>query len=124
MHDQRQATEAPATYATGDYVLYRDPVLFWTGKPNHTSPCRINAVWRYSNERTRYDLDVLGGGRKTNAEEEYMRLLSPIDAMHDIDTAPLDNPAAVHGMTGAAHAWLANRHATANRPPALPGPSD
>ncbi|MNG39101.1 hypothetical protein D3C84_1270340 [compost metagenome] len=53
-----------------------------------------------------------------------MRLLPALDAMRDIDTAPLNTDGAAEDMTAAAIAWLTQQHATANRRAELPAQSD
>jgi hypothetical protein len=53
-----------------------------------------------------------------------MRLLPSIDAMRDIDTAPLNTDGAADDMTAAAIAWLTQQHATANQRPELPAQHD
>lgn len=96
-------------YKTGDYVLYRDADRFWTGQPGHTTVCKVKRMWVNSNTgETFYDLDVLSTGHVVIAHPNYMRLLPPADAMHDIDTAPLSDPDP-GALSPAAVAWL--RHA-------------
>ncbi|MFH9959016.1 hypothetical protein ACH4OX_33035 [Streptomyces roseolus] len=116
----RTSTErnSPAvTYNFGDYVLYRDPELFWTGKTNHTFVCRVGSRWTDGT----YHLTALASGKVVPyVRPDYMRLLPPIDAMRDIDTAPLHGADAADGMTAAAMAWLTQQHTTANQRPELP----
>ncbi|MER5973284.1 hypothetical protein ABT112_26760 [Streptomyces sp. NPDC002055] len=108
------------TFTRGDYVLYRDPALFWAGRPGHTYVCRVVRAERNTDGHW-YTLDpVTGGGRVYAARGDYMRLLPPADAMRDIDTAPLSAEGAAQEMTPAATAWLTQHHATANRRPELP----
>ncbi|WP_394427214.1 hypothetical protein [Streptomyces sp. SGAir0957] len=102
-----------------DYVLYRDPALFWTGQPDHTFVCRITSTVPYATG-TRYNLAPVTGGLIRDVQSGYMRLLPAADAMRDIDTAPLNADSPADGMTAAAMAWLAQQHATANRRPELP----
>ncbi|MFF9593853.1 hypothetical protein ACF1FX_32495 [Streptomyces sp. NPDC014646] len=113
---------APVTYRCDDYVLYRDPERFWLGKPGHTAVCRVDALIPFSSGEIRYTLVRLDtGARITPARARYMRLLPPADAMHDIDTAPLDADTAAD-MTPAAVAWLTAQTANASRRPELPRP--
>ncbi|MFE3074175.1 hypothetical protein [Streptomyces sp. NPDC059247] len=116
-----QKTVSPvAVFRDGDYVLYRDPDLYWTGQSGHTFVCRVKKAWATGV----YHLTELGSARLIEfARPDYMRLLPPIDAMRDIDTAPL-NGAAAEGMTAAAMAWLTQQHTTANKLPELPAPRD
>lgn len=58
-------------------------------------------------------------GRIYNAQPAYMRLLPAVDAMRDIDTAPLSTGTAAD-MTPAAVAWLTQQAATISRRPELP----
>ncbi|WDI23331.1 hypothetical protein PS783_37505 (plasmid) [Streptomyces enissocaesilis] len=99
------ATAAATAFKVDDFVLYRDPEMFWAGKPGHTVVCRVTYAERYTSDKI-----------------PYMRLLPPLDAMRDIDTAPLNTADAADGMTAAAMAWLAQQHATASTPPELPAP--
>ncbi|MEU5810962.1 hypothetical protein [Streptomyces sp. NPDC047718] len=108
-----------AVFRDGDYVLYRDPELYWTGQSGHTFVCKVKKAWATGV----YNLTALVSGRLIEfVQPDYMRLLPPIDAMRDIDTAPLHADGAADGMTAAAMAWLNQQHATANTPPELPGP--
>ncbi|MEV6080991.1 hypothetical protein AB0L80_38720 [Streptomyces sp. NPDC052069] len=103
------------SYKVGDYVLYRDPARFWAGKSGHTFVCRVSRVWTGT-----YTLGSLTGHTVFDAVADYMRLLPPLDAMHDIDTAPLRTDGGADDMTAAAVAWLTEQHATATRSPDLP----
>ncbi|MDQ1033639.1 hypothetical protein QFZ75_000055 [Streptomyces sp. V3I8] len=116
------AAQQSTMFRNGDFVLYRDPVRFWRGEPNHTFVCRIDNVLDYTSGQTRYRLTPLTGERGAIREVcgEYMRLLPPVDAMRDIDTAPLNTDLVADDMTPAAVAWLTQQHATANRAPQLP----
>ncbi|MFH9438931.1 hypothetical protein [Streptomyces rochei] len=116
------ATAAATAFKVDDFVLYRDPEMFWAGKPGHTVVCRVTYAERYTSDKIRYTLTPVTGGLIRNAQGEYMRLLPPFDAMRDIDTAPLNTADAADGMTAAAMAWLAQQHATANTPPELTAP--
>ncbi|WP_063775155.1 hypothetical protein, partial [Streptacidiphilus anmyonensis] len=100
----------PATeYKAHDYVLYRDARAFWSGKPTHTFVCQVVRSWWLAGGGLRYDLTTLADSRTiAGANPLYMRLLPPAEAMHDIDTAPLDE-ADPGAMTPAAVAWL-RRH--------------
>ncbi|MFB6999304.1 hypothetical protein ACFCXF_14665 [Streptomyces virginiae] len=115
-----QKTATPVTvFKDGDFVLYRDPELYWTGQSGHTFVCKVKKVWATGV----YDLTALASRRLVEfVKPDYMRLLPPIDAMRDIDTAPLNGDGAADGMTAAALAGLTQQHATANTPPELPGP--
>ncbi|CAL9672485.1 hypothetical protein [Streptomyces sp. enrichment culture] len=115
------ATTAATAFKIDDFVLYRDPQMFWAGKPGHTVVCRVTYAERYTNGTIRYTLTPVTGGLICNAQGDYMRLLPPLDAMRDIDTAPLHT---ADGMTAAAMAWLAQQHATANQRPELPTQRD
>lgn len=119
MRDSTQSTGPANKFRQGQVVLYRDPEMFWTGQANHTFVCRVQRTWP---EGT-YDLVAVATGRFIHdASGDYMRLLPPIDAMRDIDTAPLHTDGAAAGTTAAALAWLTQQHVTANLPPELPGP--
>ncbi|MCX5434780.1 hypothetical protein OHU11_42130 (plasmid) [Streptomyces sp. NBC_00257] len=113
---------APVTYRCDDYVLYRDPEKFWTGKPGHTTVCRVDATIPFASGEIRYTLARLDntGGLVKLARSPYMRLLPPADAMHDIDTAPLNITTGAADMAPAAVAWLTAQTATASRRPELP----
>ncbi|MFF5256930.1 hypothetical protein ACFY4K_33490 [Streptomyces leeuwenhoekii] len=120
MHVSAQRT-TKATFKQGDYVLFRDPEMFWTGKPAHTFVCRVDRAWMNGT----YTLTALATGRAVyEARPDYMRLLPAVDAMRDIDTAPLNTEGAVDDMTAAAIAWLTQQHATANRRAELPAQHD
>ncbi|MGW1520777.1 hypothetical protein [Streptomyces sp. NPDC002287] len=116
MHTQKPLTALQVVFQKGDYVLYRDPALFWAGKPDHTFICRITQPW----VNDTYHLLSLDGRTIHAAQAAYMRLLPPVDAMRDIDTAPLNTAGAADEMTAAAMAWLTQQHQTANRRPELP----
>ncbi|MFI8426029.1 hypothetical protein [Streptomyces sp. NPDC085479] len=119
MHAKALSTTESIKFKVGDHVLFRDPSLFWAGKPGHTFVCRVEYAWLTGG----YDLVCVNTRRKVSqAAPEYMRLLPPIDAMRDIDTAPLHADGAAADMTAAALAWLTQQHATANGRPELPGP--
>ncbi|MEV5204419.1 hypothetical protein [Streptomyces sp. NPDC053720] len=113
---------APVTYRCDDYVLYRDPEKFWLGKAGHTVVCRVDATIPFASGEIRYTLARLDstGGLIKLARSPYMRLLPPADAMHDIDTAPLDTSTGAADMAPAAVAWLTAQTATASRRPELP----
>lgn len=117
MRDTTQSTAPATTYKRGQYVLYRNPEMFWTGQEGHTFVCRVERICVGG---ATYDLTPLPSGRQiTAASPDYMRLLPAIDAMRDIDTAPLNTDTA-DDMTAAAMAWLAQQAATANPRPELP----
>ncbi|MBT2406262.1 MULTISPECIES: hypothetical protein [unclassified Streptomyces] len=117
MRDTAQSTTPVITYKRGQYVLYRNPEMFWTGQEGHTFVCRVERICVGG---ITYDLTPLPSGRQINAASpDYMRPLPAIDAMRDIDTAPL-NTAAAADMTPAAVAWLTQQAATASRRPELP----
>lgn len=121
MRDSAQSTTPAINFKRGQFVLYRDPELFWTGQVGHTFVCRIDRVCLGDT----YDLTQLPKGRSIlYANPEYMRLLPAIDAMRDIDTAPLNTDAAADDMTAAALAWLTQQRATANHRPELPAQRD
>lgn len=117
MRDSAQST-TPAIvfkFKRGQFVLYRDAAMFWTGQAGHTFVCRIDRAWMDGT----YDLTAVATGRFIHyASADYMRLLPPLDAMRDIDTAPLNSDALADDMTAAAIAWLTQQHATANQLPA------
>ncbi|MFJ6669004.1 hypothetical protein [Streptomyces sp. NPDC091383] len=96
---------ATTAFKVDDYVLYRDPERFWRGEPGHTFVCRVSAVVRFTSGECRYNLLPLTGGLIREVQSDYMRLLPPVDAMHDIDTAPLSEPD-TGAMTPATVAWL------------------
>lgn len=119
---QRTADTAPrARYNAGDYVLYRDAEKFWTGKPGHTTICKVErGRINYNSGETMYDLLEVATHRHLFAHPDYMRLLPAVDAMHDIDTAPLSEPDA-GAMSPAAVAWLRRAvQANTGRQPQLP----
>ncbi|MFC9431626.1 hypothetical protein [Streptomyces sp. NPDC056987] len=96
-------------YRTGDYVLYRDGDKFWAGKPQHTFVCRVLRVFEIDAVTWRYQLLCLTTrGTVASASPAYMRLLPPLDAMRDIDTASLDDEDTV--LTAAAIAWLRQQY--------------
>ncbi|WP_331734475.1 MULTISPECIES: hypothetical protein [unclassified Streptomyces] len=113
---------ALVTYRCDDYVLYRDPEKFWLGKAGHTVVCRVDGVIPFASGETRYTLARLDntGGLIKLARSPYMRLLPPVDAMRDIDTAPLDTDMGTADMAPAAVAWLIAQSTTASRRPDLP----
>ncbi|MER6917087.1 hypothetical protein ABT354_36065 [Streptomyces sp. NPDC000594] len=120
MFAQQNASTVKSGFGQGDYVLYRDPARFWRGLPDHTFVCRIETAWATGT----YNLTALATGSTVyDARPEYMRLLPPVDAMRDIDTAPLNTDGAADDMTAAAMCWLTQQQATANRRPELPGQS-
>ncbi|TGZ12387.1 hypothetical protein DV517_74820 [Streptomyces sp. S816] len=114
------STAIATAFRVDDFVLYRDPEQFWRGEPGHTFVCRVSTVVRFTSGESRYNLLPLAGGVVREVQGDYMRLLPPVDAMRDIDTAPLNAADAADGMTAAAMAWLAQQAATANRRPELP----
>jgi hypothetical protein len=107
MRDSAQSTTHMITFKRGDYVLYRDPEMFWSGQPGHTFVGRVERSWTHAGTRkVLYDLTELSGNRaRAGIDPAYMRLLPAADAMHDIDTAPLSEPD-TGAMTPAAVAWL------------------
>ncbi|MFF8960801.1 hypothetical protein [Streptomyces sp. NPDC014894] len=120
MFTQQNNATVATVFKQGDYVLYRDPARFWTGQPNHTFVCRIETVWATG----LHTLTALHTGRAVyGVKSDYMRLLPPLDAMRDIDTAPLNTGTGADDMTAAAMAWLTQQHTTANRLPKLPDQS-
>lgn len=119
---QRTADTAPRStrYKAGDYVLYRDAEKFWTGKPGHTTICKVERGWVNVNSNEKmYDLVEVATNRHLSAHPDYMRLLPAVDAMHDIDTAPLSDPDA-GAMSPAAVAWLRQVLRTDTGQPQLP----
>lgn len=121
MRDSAQSTAPAIKFKRGQFVLYRDPEMFWTGQAGHTFVCRIDRVCVGDT----YDLAPLPSGSSIYfANPEYMRLLPSVDAMRDIDTAPLNTDGAADDMTAAAIAWLTQQHATANQRPELPAQHD
>ncbi|MEW1551914.1 hypothetical protein [Streptomyces tsukubensis] len=120
MFTQHNTSTVKTVFQQGEYVLYRDPARFWTGKPDHTYVCRIETAWATGT----YTLTALVTGNTVyHVRPDYMRLLPPADAMRDIDTAPLNTGTGADDMTAAAMAWLTQQHATANRRPELPDQS-
>ncbi|MFJ4343141.1 hypothetical protein [Streptomyces sp. NPDC088915] len=117
-------TTSATEFKPEDFVLYRDPAKFWAGTPGHTYVCRVSAVMRWASGPVRYNLLPLAGGLVRDVKGDYMRLLPPLDAMRDIDTAALDTDGAADAMTAAAVAWLVRQHATASAEPKLPAPRD
>jgi hypothetical protein len=86
-------------YSYGEYVLYRDPGLYWAGRSGHTFPCRV--------ELNLIDLtlrDLRTGREIADVDPDYVRLLPAVDAMRDIDAAPLNGEHP--GLAPAAVAWL------------------
>ncbi|MFC9067927.1 MULTISPECIES: hypothetical protein [Streptomyces] len=94
-------------YTKGDYILFRDPELFWLGKPGHTFVGRVERSYPSADDsKILYDvMDLSVGCFRKGIDPDYMRLLPANDAMHDIDTAPL-NGADAGAMSPAAVAWL------------------
>ncbi|GAA2615543.1 hypothetical protein GCM10010304_81030 [Streptomyces roseoviolaceus] len=121
MRDCAQSTTPAIKFQRGQFVLYRDPEMFWTGQAGHTFVCRVDRVCLDNT----YDLTPLPNGRTIYyANPDYMRLLPTVDAMRDIDTALLNTDGAADDMTAAALAWLTQQHPTANQRPALPAQRD
>jgi hypothetical protein len=117
VRNSTQSTTPAVTFKRGQFVLYRDPEMFWTGQSSHTFVCRVDRVCL---DHT-YDLTPLPNGRPIYyANPDYMGLLPAVDAMRDIDTAPLNTDGAADDMTAAAIAWLTQQHATANQRPEVP----
>ncbi|WP_434096883.1 hypothetical protein [Streptomyces prasinus] len=88
----------PKRFVYGQYVLYRDPALYWAGKDGHTFPCRVllNSV--------RLELESLLTGQRFKADPDYARLLPAGDCMRDVDEAPLQGE--YPDLHPAAVAWL------------------
>ncbi|MGN2366655.1 hypothetical protein ACTFBU_35870 [Streptomyces luridiscabiei] len=113
MAQQPQTTQPavrPQThYRKGDLVLFRDVERFWLGLPGHTFIGRVERSWtNIHSHKLLYDLmelNVNGNRARSGIDPDYMRPLPPADAMHDIDTAPLNEPD-TGAMTPAAVAWL------------------
>ncbi|MEU3071659.1 hypothetical protein ABZ712_33010 [Streptomyces sp. NPDC006906] len=103
------ALRRPARYLKGDLVLFRDVERFWLGLPGHTFIGRVERSWtNIHNHRLLYDLmelNVHGNRARSGIDPDYMRPLPAADAMHDIDTAPL-NETDTGAMSPAAVAWL------------------
>ncbi|MFF7986987.1 hypothetical protein ACFZDK_49275 [Streptomyces sp. NPDC007901] len=118
---QTQATQSQTTYTKGDMVLFRDVERFWLGLPGHTFVGRVERDWRHADTgKVLYDLTELSSNRaRAGIDPAYMRLLPPVDAMRDIDTAPLTEPDS-GAMTPAAVAWLTQHLAKDSR--TLPAP--
>ncbi|MEU0119077.1 hypothetical protein ABZ137_36720 [Streptomyces bobili] len=104
---QTQAVRPTTTYIKGDMVLFRDVERFWLGLPGHTFVGRVERSWRHVDTgKVLYDLTELGSlSYRAGIDPDYMRPLPATDAMHDIDTAPL-NETDTGAMTPAAVAWL------------------
>lgn len=120
MRASAQIATPTTVFKQGQFVLYRDPEMFWTGQAGHTFVCRVERSW---SDGTHNLIAVATGRPVSHASPHYMRLLPAIDAMRDIDTAPL-NPASATDMAPAAVAWLTQQHATANQRPDLPAQRD
>jgi hypothetical protein len=118
VRNSTQSTTPAIKFQRGQFVLYRNPEMFWTGQAGHTFVCRVARV----DPGNTYDLTPLPTGSPIYyANPDYMRLLPAVDAMRDIDTAPLNTEGAADDMTAAAIAWLTQQQATASqRPPELP----
>ncbi|SHN34643.1 hypothetical protein [Actinacidiphila paucisporea] len=118
---QRTEDTAPRTrYRAGDIVLYRDAEKFWTGRSGHTTVCKVERSWTNVNSGARmYDLIDVTTKHHLTGHPDYMRLLPPVDAMHDIDTAPLSEPD-VGAMSAAAVAWLRQALRTDTGQPKVP----
>ncbi|WP_329595900.1 hypothetical protein OG195_44850 (plasmid) [Streptomyces sp. NBC_01362] len=103
---QMHATRV-TVYTKGDFALFRDAKKFWAGQPGHTFVGRVERSWRHPETRkVLYDLVELSSNRPVaGVDPAYMRLLPAMDAMYDIDTAPLSEPD-TGAMTPAAVAWL------------------
>ncbi|MEU8550522.1 hypothetical protein AB0C81_26675 [Streptomyces roseoverticillatus] len=119
--DTCHRTAAPTIFKRDDFVLFRDPTLFWMGKPGHTFVCRVADAF-HTGAEYRYTLICLSTGQRINGSVrgDYMRLLPPADAMRDIDIAPLNAMDAADDMTPAAVAWLTSRTTTTNQRPEVP----
>lgn len=104
---QTQAIRPTVTYAKGDIVLFRNVERFWLGKPGHTFVGRVERSWRHvGTGKVLYDLTELGSlSYRAGIDPDYMRPLPATDAMHDTDTAPL-NETDTGAMTPATVAWL------------------
>ncbi|MEZ7005690.1 hypothetical protein [Streptomyces sp. AD55] len=113
-------SQAAPAFKIDDYVLYRDPAKFWAGQPGHTFVCRVIDARHSTTAPSRYNLRPLGGGHLRDIQGDYLRLLPPVDAMRDIDTAPLRSGTGIQDMTAAGMAWLTEQAATTNRKPELP----
>ncbi|MGP3633844.1 hypothetical protein ACTU45_10830 [Streptomyces sp. 24-1644] len=121
MRNSAQSTTPAIKFQQGQFVLFRDPEMFWTGQAGHTFVCKVERAWMDG----KYDLIALASDRYVHyASPEYMRLLPSVDAMRDIDTAPLNTDGAADDMTAAAIAWLTQQHATANQRAELPAQRD
>lgn len=121
MSNRAQSTTPVIKFQRGQFVLFRDPEMFWTGQAGHTFVCKVERTWLDD----KYDLIALASDRFIHsASAEYMRLLPSLDAMRDIDTAPLNTNGAADDMTAAAIAWLTQQHATANQRAELPAQRD
>ncbi|MCZ1000791.1 hypothetical protein O1M63_26525 [Streptomyces mirabilis] len=77
MRDSAKSTTPAIKFKQGQFVLYRDPEMFWTGQAGHTFVCRVQRSWM---EGT-YDLVAVATGRFVHeASGDYMRLLPAVDA--------------------------------------------
>jgi hypothetical protein len=100
----------PKVYQGGDYVLYRNPEKYLTGRSDHTTVARIVAGecgershFHFRNERVTV-VDLATGERLTCVQAAYLRRIPAADVMRDIDEAPLN---AEHPeLVPAAVAWL------------------
>lgn len=98
-----------AEYRVGDYVLYRNPALYWTGQSGHTFVCQVvfDEVTNRLGDRYRSLIALRAlatGALLTFVPTRYVRLLPAADCMRDIDAAPLSSETS--GLHPAAVAWL------------------
>lgn len=97
---ERVAPLSQIGFQLHDFVLYRDAVAFWAGKPDHTFVCQV-----VHTSHGLFELEDVRGGRKfCRADSRYMRLLPLADCMRDIDVAPLASDDS--RLRPAAVAWL------------------
>ncbi|MFD4756371.1 hypothetical protein [Streptomyces sp. NPDC058426] len=121
----RHAATTSTAFAEGDYVLYRDPALYWAGKAGHTVVAMIHsAAYNVTTRDWAYNLVVLETRDLIRgARAGYMRLLPAEDAMRDIDTAPLNLPLGTtetDELAAGAVVWLTQKASGADGSPQLP----
>ncbi|MFP8887828.1 hypothetical protein [Streptomyces mangrovi] len=98
-----------ATYPGGSYVLYRDPALYLTGRPGHTTICRVRGLDSNFNQLHLADLRT---GASHIVDPAYVRPITSAEIMRDIDTAALEHSG---DLLTAGDAWLRQQRKTRAR---------
>lgn len=101
-------TTLRGAFRFGDFVLYRDPVRYWTSQDDHTRAYRVTDVPFTGTVGYRLR-DLETGGEVYGADSRYMRLLPPEECMRDIDAAALEGDAAALESGAAAYLRTTNK---------------